>query len=261
MPRIERGGVSIHYEVSEGSGPPLLLLHGAMGTAETWRMEGYLDALAGEFQVITLDQRGHGESSRPHEPAAYILPELVADVVAVLDAVGVASAYVCGFSLGAIVAVALAGRHPQRVAGVAALGLSSCNLGFEDVRWEPPEEDLIELFRTEGMAWVVATLEAEGRPTWARMIGEADPEVQIAMSRADAFDGRQPELRLRDLAVPVVCVWGENEPPLERALQLPLPPHARVEVTPGADHVGVVERRDIVVPLVRSLAQHPAVAR
>ncbi len=255
MPTIERAGVSIHYDVVDGSGPPMLLLHGAMGTAETWRIEGYLDALAPDFRVITLDQRGHGLSSRPHDPEAYTLAELVADPVAVLDAVGATSACVCGFSLGAIVAVALAGRHPDRVAGVAALGLSSCNLGFEDVRWEPPEEDLIEQFRTEGMAWVVATLEAEGRPSWADMIARADPEVQIAMSRADAFDARQPGLRLRDLATPLVCVWGEKEPQLERARQLPLPPNARVEIIPGADHVGVVEHREMVVPLLRSLVR------
>jgi pimeloyl-ACP methyl ester carboxylesterase len=254
MPRVERSGVSIRYDVSEGSGPPLLLLHGAMGTAETWRMEGYLDALADDFQVMSVDQRGHGESSRPHDPAAYTLAEFVADAVAVLDAVGVSSAYVCGFSLGAVVGIALAGRHPNRVAGLVTLGMSSCNLGFEDVRWEPPQEDLIELFEADGMAWVTAMLEAESRPAWARMLGAADPEVQIAILRADAFDGRVPGLRLCDLAVPMVCVWGEQEEALERALKLPLPSHARVQLIPGADHVGLVEHRDSVVPLLRRLA-------
>jgi pimeloyl-ACP methyl ester carboxylesterase len=261
MPTVRRSGLETHYEIFEGSGPPLLLLHGAMGTAETWRIEGYLDALAHDFRVITLDQRGHGDSSCPHDPAAYTLAGLVADAVAVLDATGVSSAYVCGFSLGAIVGVALAGRHPERVAGLVTLGLSSCNLGFDDVRWEPPDEELIDLFERQGMGWVVAMLEEEGRPAWARMIGPADPAVQIAMARADAIDGRVPGLHLRDLAVPLICVWGEKEPILERALQLPLPPHARVEVIPGADHIGLVEHRDTVMSSLRSLALASPAAR
>lgn len=82
------------------------------------------------------------------------------------------------------------------------------------------------------------------------MVGQADPEAQIAILRADAVDGRIAGLRLRDVAAPLICVWGEQESPK----QLPLPAHARVEIIPGADHVGTVENLEIVVPLLRSLA-------
>jgi len=256
MPTVERSGVAIHYEVVEGSGPPLVFLHGMMGTSETWAMEGYLDALAGDFRLITLDLRGLGSSSAPHDPAAYTLTEFVADVVAVLDDAGATSAYVCGFSLGADIALALAGRHPDRVAGVLTLGLSSCNQGFDDVPWKVPVEDDMPPFESQGMTWATTMLEAEGRPAWARMVGQADPMAQIAIVRADAIDGRISGLRLRDLAAPLICVWGEKEPPK----QLPLPAHARVEIIPGADHVGTVEHREIVVPLLRSLVLAGAAA-
>ena len=53
-------------------------------------------------------------------------------------------------------------------------------------------------------------------------------------------------------------ILDEKEPILERALQIPLPPQARV---PGADHVGLVEHRDVVVSLIRSLAMAAVVAR
>ena len=250
MPTVERSGVGIHYEVVEGSGPALVLLHGAMGTSETWRIEGYLDALGGDFTLITVDLRGHGQSSAPHDPAAYALAELVADVVAVLDDAGAGSAFVGGFSLGADISLALAGRHPDRVAGVVTLGLSSCNQGFDDVPWNAPVEDDMPPFESQGMTWITNLLEEEGRPAWARMVSRADPLAQIAILRADAIDGRISGLRLRDLAVPLICVWGEKEPPKH----LPLPAHARVEIIPGADHVGTVEHREIVVPLLRSFA-------
>jgi pimeloyl-ACP methyl ester carboxylesterase len=256
MPTVERSGVGIHYEVVEGSGPPLVLLHGMMGTSETWRIEGYLDALAGDFRLITIDLRGHGRSSAPHDPAAYSLAEFVADVVGVLDDAGADSAYVCGFSQGADISLALAGRHPDRIAGVLTLGLSSCNQGFDDVPWNAPAEDDMPPFESLGMTWITKMLEEDGRPAWARMLGQADPEAQIAILRADAIDGRISGLRLRDLAVPLICVWGEKEPPR----QLPLPAHARVEIIPGADHVGTVEHREIVVPLLRSLALPVAAA-
>jgi pimeloyl-ACP methyl ester carboxylesterase len=105
------------------------------------------------------------------------------------------------------------------------------------------------------MTWVTRSLEEEGRLAWARMLGQADPEAQIALNRADAIDGRTPGLRLHDLAVPLVCVWGEKEPPTD----LPLPTHARIEIIPGADHVGTVEHEEMVVSLLRSLA-HPVAA-
>jgi pimeloyl-ACP methyl ester carboxylesterase len=57
-----------------------VLLHGMMGTSETWLIAGYLDALAGDFRLITLDLRGLGRSSASHDPAAYALAEFVADV-------------------------------------------------------------------------------------------------------------------------------------------------------------------------------------
>lgn len=256
MPRVERAGVGIQYDVDEGSGPPLVLLHGMMGTSETWRIEGYLDALAGDFRLITPDLRGHGRSSAPHDPAAYALAEYVADVVAVLDDAGATSAYLCGFSLGADIALALAGRHPDRIAGVLTLGLSSCNQGYDDVPWKAPVEEDMAPFESQGMTWITTILEAEGRPAWAHMLGQADPLAQMAIIRADNIDGRIPGLHLCDLTVPLICVWGEKEPPK----QLPLPPQARVEIIPGADHVGTVEHREIVVPLLRSLALEAATA-
>ena len=70
-------GVPIHY-TTEGEGEPVVLLHGFAVNADlNWRLVGITERLATEFRVIAVDQRGHGLSGKPHEPASYGM-ELVA---------------------------------------------------------------------------------------------------------------------------------------------------------------------------------------
>ena len=67
---IESRSFSIHYEI-EGSGTPLLLIHGAPMWGDLWRERGYLDLLKDRFRVITIDVLGHGQSDKPSDPTAY----------------------------------------------------------------------------------------------------------------------------------------------------------------------------------------------
>jgi len=61
MPTMQRSGVAIHFE-SEGTGPPLVLLHGAYSSSETWRLWGYVDALRNERRLILTVCPGVGGS-------------------------------------------------------------------------------------------------------------------------------------------------------------------------------------------------------
>ena len=81
-------GVRIHYEIV-GSGPPLILQHGFTQSAKDWYRAGYVDALKPHYQLILVDARGHGESDKPHDAAAYTLSSRVNDIVAVMDSVGI----------------------------------------------------------------------------------------------------------------------------------------------------------------------------
>ena len=85
MPYAINQGIRIHYQV-EGSGPPLVLQHGFFWSVEGWYRVGYVDALRTSYRLILVDARGHGASDKPHDDAAYSLPQHVADIVAVLDA-------------------------------------------------------------------------------------------------------------------------------------------------------------------------------
>ena len=68
MPKLNRDGVNIHYEV-HGSGPPVLLTHGYSSTAEMW--QGQIAALSKHHKLVLWDMRGHGRSDYPDDPAAY----------------------------------------------------------------------------------------------------------------------------------------------------------------------------------------------
>jgi 3-oxoadipate enol-lactonase len=109
--RVARNGsVAIAYDV-RGQGPPLVLIQG-LGVGR-WGWEPVVDRLARQFRVITIDNRGTGASDAPL--GSYSTRVMAADVVAVLDDAGVASASVVGTSLGGMVAQELALTHPERV--------------------------------------------------------------------------------------------------------------------------------------------------
>jgi pimeloyl-ACP methyl ester carboxylesterase len=67
MPYATNDGVCIHYQ-EEGSGPPLVLLHGFTLSLEHWRDSGYVTALRDDSRLILMDPRGHGASDKPHDP-------------------------------------------------------------------------------------------------------------------------------------------------------------------------------------------------
>ncbi len=69
MPYADNEGVRIFYEVV-GDGPPLVLQHGMMMSLRRWSMAGYVDALKSKYRLILIDARGHGQSDKPHDPAA-----------------------------------------------------------------------------------------------------------------------------------------------------------------------------------------------
>ncbi len=88
--RTTSRGFGIHYTV-DGDGPPLMLVAGTMMSARHWVDPGYVAALAGQWRVITVDPLGHGGSDLPHDADAYTAAGVTADLIAVLDAEGVAA--------------------------------------------------------------------------------------------------------------------------------------------------------------------------
>lgn len=112
------GGVALSLRRWEGSGGAFLLVHGLASNLRLW--DGVAEALARRgHRVVAVDLRGHGTSAKPDD--GYDFTTLTDDLIAVLDAVGFASAVVAGQSMGANVALELAWRFPKRVSGVACI--------------------------------------------------------------------------------------------------------------------------------------------
>jgi pimeloyl-ACP methyl ester carboxylesterase len=108
--------------VEEGSGPLVLLVHGFPESWYSWRHQ--LPALAGAgYRAVAVDVRGYGRSSRPADPAAYRMLDLVDDAVAVVRALGEASAIIVGHDWGGGIAATAALLRPDVFTAAALLSV------------------------------------------------------------------------------------------------------------------------------------------
>jgi pimeloyl-ACP methyl ester carboxylesterase len=122
--KFRTGPVEIAY-LDEGAGEPVVLIHGFASNKETnWVHPGWVATLtrAGR-RVIALDDRGHGESTKLYDPAAYHSERMAGDVLALLDHLGIATADLMGYSMGARIAAFGTVLHPRRVRSVILGGL------------------------------------------------------------------------------------------------------------------------------------------
>ena len=111
---FDAAGVKIHY-LREGTGEPVLLIHGLYASAVTnWQLPGVMDAIGQDHDVVALDLPGHGSSGKPDDATAYG-PQMAKDVVLLMDHLGIKKAHIVGYSLGGIVALKFIIDHPDRV--------------------------------------------------------------------------------------------------------------------------------------------------
>jgi pimeloyl-ACP methyl ester carboxylesterase len=120
-------GVDIWYAVF-GHGEPVILLHGGLANANYWGHQ--VPALAIRHQVVVMDSRGHGRSSRDERPLGYHL--MAADVIALLDFLAIEKAAVIGWSDGANLGLDLAIHRPDRLTGLFAFAGNADPSGVAD---------------------------------------------------------------------------------------------------------------------------------
>lgn len=110
MPKAKVNEVEIAYRV-QGAGDPVILIGGFTMVKESWGLQ--VQGLAKHFRVITLDNRGVGETRIP--PGPFQVSDMAADTVGLMDALGVDAAHVFGVSMGGLISQTLALDHPDRV--------------------------------------------------------------------------------------------------------------------------------------------------
>ena len=248
-----------------GRGPAVLLLHGFTGSSATWA--SLQDALAGACDVVAVDLLGHGESDAPADPARYAAGRCARDLVDLLDALGLASAAVVGYSMGGRMALRLALDHPRRV---RALVLESASPGIADAAERAArvaaDAALADDIERDGVAAFVARWER--LPLWASQAALSD-DVRAALRaqrlRNDAHGlanslrgagaGAAPPVldALGALRRPALLVAGALDARYAahaRAMAARMPA-ARVELVPGAGHAVHLERPAAFMALVR----------
>ena len=121
MPFVTSRNNQIHYSV-EGTGPLVILLHGLLSNAKSWKRWGFVDPLADGYCVACVDSLGHGESDKPSDESLYGLEPRSHDVVAVMDDLGFEKAHVLGYSMGGWLSVGVAKYHPHRLSSLMVGG-------------------------------------------------------------------------------------------------------------------------------------------
>jgi pimeloyl-ACP methyl ester carboxylesterase len=121
-------GIKVWYAVY-GRGEPVILLHGGLANANYWGHQ--VRALQRHYQVIVMESRGHGRSSRNQEPYGYDL--MASDVVGLLDHLKIRKAAIVGWSDGAIIGLDIAMKHPERVSKLFAFAANSDPSGVADI--------------------------------------------------------------------------------------------------------------------------------
>jgi pimeloyl-ACP methyl ester carboxylesterase len=229
VPTVAANGLDIAYDV-HGAGPPLILLHGATSIGRE-DFAAQIPLLSRAFLVHVPDARGHGRT-RWDAAQGFRYDWLVDDVEAFADAIGLATFHVIGFSMGAMTALQLAARRPERLRTAVIVGITTQReprLSVARRLMDPARIDRDDhAFRT--------VLErrhdaGQGEGAWRRLLPAiaADVAAQPLLTPRD----------LRRIELPVLVVCGDRDPfvPVDHAwgMQRQLP-DGRLFVAPECGH-------------------------
>jgi pimeloyl-ACP methyl ester carboxylesterase len=233
---FDSDGVRLHYEVhGPDRGAPLVVVHGfASDYRLNWAGTRWQEALTtAGFRVLGLDCRGHGDSDKPHDSAAYAIGIMGLDVTRLLDHLEVPSAGYLGYSMGARIGLQVVMDSPSRVtrAVLGGIGASGSIRNADAIaeaflRGEPTDDPIAQSFYRF----------ASARPT------------NDLKALAACIKGLQPvwdAAKLAAIETPILVVAGDRDELAPDAPELvELIPSSRLVTIPGRDHMGAVPARE-----------------
>jgi pimeloyl-ACP methyl ester carboxylesterase len=260
MPLAKVGAINLEYYI-EGQGPPLLMIMGFGGQANSWS-ESFLQRLRPHLRVIRFSNRGAGRSDRPEEPATIRL--MADDAAGLLSGLGIERAHLFGVSMGGMVAQELALAHPERV-GRLVLGCTTAGMS-KGVTASP--ETLALLLPAPGLS-----REEQIRKAWPAICAPAFLESGAAfleamlqsslenptpidtlmkqMAAVQAFDSYD---RLPRITAPTLIVHGDLDllaPPDNGRILHERIPGSRLEIIGGAGHMFFWEKPEAAARAIR----------
>lgn len=229
---LETDGVRIAYDVT-GEGPPVLLLHGGGGDSTWWG--DLIPRLASDHMVVTMDSRGHGRSSFDDRQITYRL--MADDALALLDELNIDRTDIVGWSDGAIIALDIALRQPERLGRMVAYGVNFDLSGYRGSDTEPRSSPGAELFIAEHPG---RYLEQSPHPErWEEFLANS--------RRMWASEPNWTEDDMRSIQTPILVLDGIEEEVIEidhARLLAELLPNGTLELMPGTGHFAMIDQPD-----------------
>jgi len=247
VPYVELDGIASYHEI-HGTGEPVLMLHGGFCSIET--MQPQIDALATAYRVHAPERPGQGRTADRPGPISF--EQMVSDTVAYLDALGVPAAHVIGFSDGAITGLLLARDHPDRVLSLVSISANLDPDGFVadeetvagDLGEEPaPSEE------NDDDEWGI-------RDAYARLAPGGAAQADVVLEKLVEMWRSEPQIdpaSLSSVRAPTMVLAGQHDSirtdhtlSIAQAIS-----DAQVAIVPGAGHMVMLERAELVNLLLR----------
>jgi pimeloyl-ACP methyl ester carboxylesterase len=237
MPSATLNGAEIAFDdIGPRDGRTILLLHGfASNRDEGWKRTGWYSAFERRgTRVIALDQRGHGQSLRSHDPADYGRPKLAADALALLDHLAVERADVFGYSMGTRTALQLAIDAPERVSNLILGGVGG-------KLFDPPRAGGVEAMAEAMSAADPETIQNDMLRSFRHFADEQGEDRQALAAFSAATSPPLDRQAMAALPMPVLVVAGARDEgagdpaDLARAFR-----DGKGKSLPGCDHFSAI---------------------
>ncbi|MCW3041616.1 MAG: hypothetical protein JWM31_3521 [Solirubrobacterales bacterium] len=241
---VDVNGLHMYYEIHGEQGTPLVLLHGGVMTIDLTFAE-LIPALSRKHRVIAVEFQAHGRTADIERDLSY--PDLAADVIALLDHLGIDRAHVLGHSMGGGVALELAVAHPGRVRSIVPVSAS--------VRPDGAHPDLADpsTYATSTRMPTAEDFAAMGE-AYARLSPHPDRFEQLpmrTMATVEAWEGWS-DAQLAAITAPVLIVLGDHDftTTAHAAVMQELIPGSRLAILPGTTHMQAPHRAELLLPML-----------
>ena len=235
MPTVELNGTTLYYE-THGVGSDIVLIHGFGDSAALWQPQ--FEGLENYFRLTAIDIRGHARSGAPTDLGLYTQDQVVEDLRAIMDVVGIKKAIIGGHSLGGYTSMRFYQRYPDRV---QALILSGTGPGYRKMEgakgWTLENEKVAKKFEERGLATII-----DAR---AEKIGRHGGDVPIYHLSGGLMYVRlgimrmPPLVECTEIDVPTLVLVGERDTAFRNAsdyMATRIPNGQGPVVIPGASH-------------------------
>ena len=207
---------------------------------QNWKSTGWFGGLtAAGFSILAMDCRGHGDSGKPHDPASYGHERMADDVVRVMDAAALSSAFILGYSMGGFIGLRLLAAHPERVTRLAIAGVGETYL-HDAITAPAARASLADALLTPDKDSIT-----DPRARMFRAFADQPGKDRFALAACmRAMSPRLPSESLARIAQPVLVVCGDKDDiaglPDGLAAQFR---HGSAVTVPGRDHMSAVGDR------------------